>query len=265
MSSIATTIFGACLLSVPARLGFRSSASCTYGFFYLSTCTFSVWHLIPYGRSSSTFKHWWRTGKTLSSWPCRPGYRFWWVTLYLSQPRVPLFPRIWTPMRCGRRVPLVTERHRGLNISPVQRELTVAPGPGDLQVMCLRQAETDGLTCDSFETPVPHHPHLADHHHHSNGWEPPALVLYAARALRMTTGTALFHVAIELLLILTPAVTAVPLTPSLNDVGTEIVPLSLVGTLRPAWLGDLPGMCLWSYVPQIQADIPQSPQPLLFL
>ena len=63
----------------------------------------------------------------------------------------------------------MTERHHGLNISPVQRELMVALGPGALQVMRLRPVEMAGLAYDSFETPVPHHLHPADHHRRPNG------------------------------------------------------------------------------------------------
>ena len=40
-----------------------------------------------------------------------------------------------------------------------------------------------------------------------------------------------------------PVVVAVPLPHTSNVVGPEMVPLSLVGPPRPAWLGDLPGTC----------------------
>ena len=118
-------------------------------------------------------------------------------------------------MCCGSWVPLMVERHHGLNISPVQSELMVAPGPRAPQVMCQRQVETDGLPKDNSETPVPLLPPHADNHHHPNGWQPTAL-----------------------------AIIAIHLLPSFNGTSPGIVPLSLVGTPRPAWLGDLLGTCL---------------------
>ena len=181
-----------------------------------------------------TFRQWLKTGRTPSSWWCRTGCRFWWVMLHPSRPRVPLFRRgIWTPTSCGSWVPLVTERHHGLNISLVQSEQTVAPDPGALQVIGLRPAETVGLV---YETSVPHH------HCCPNGWEPIAVAQYAALALRMTVGEALVNFAIVLLLSLTSVIEAVPLPHTPNVVGPEIAPLSSV-LPGPAWLGDLPGMC----------------------
>ena len=139
------------------------------------------------------------------------------------QPTVgPSIPRNMGLTGCGSWVPLMVERHHGLNISPVQSELTVAPGPGALQVICQRQVEMDGLARDNYETPVP-----------------------LALALRMTAGAARILVAVELPLALTPAVIAVHLLLSFNGTGPEIVPLSPVGALHPAWQGDLPGTFLY--------------------
>ena len=154
--------------------------------------------------------------------------------LHPSRPWVPLFHRgIWTPMSCGSWVPLVTKRHHGLSISPVQRERTVASGPGAPLVMFRRPAETDGLTPVSFVIPVPPPLPPAGHHRRPNGWELIVAVQYATLVLRMTAGEALVPVAIVLLLPM-PAVAAVPLPHTPNVV-------ALVLLHWPAWLGALPG------------------------
>ena len=107
--------------------------------------------------------------------------------------------------------------------------------------MCQRQLETDGIARNNYETPVPLRPPHADNHHHSNGWELTALALHVALALRMTAGTALTHIAAQLLLALMPAVRAVHLLPNFQGTGLEIVPLSLTGALSLTWLGNLLG------------------------
>ena len=241
-----------CISSHKSKLGFRSSAINACCFFYLSpyisSSSFYVWRRVPSGHSTRTCYasrcrsvdeglargvlrdhagqnagyDGWRSTSTNSGSLCSPEYGPW----------------------CAA-VPLMVERHHRLNTSPVlQSKLKVAPGPGALQVMCQRQIETDSLAKDNYETPVPLRPPQIDNHHHSNGWELTALSLHVALALRMTTGTALTHIATQLLLALKPAVIAVHLLPSFNGTGPEIVPLSLIGALRPTWLGDLLGTCL---------------------
>ena len=247
-----STISGTCILPLRARPSFWTSDSCSPLHLlprHLPLCLhhpslmlrpLRLLHLCCL--HLQTFWHWWRTGKTPSGL-CRTGCRFWWMMLHPSRPWVPLFSRIWTPTGCGSWVPLVTERHHGLNISQVQRERAVAPGPGAPQVMRLRPVETAGLAYDSFETPVPHHLHPANHCHHPNGWEPIATVQYVALALRTTAGEALVSIPIMLLLTLMPAIIAIPMPHTPIVIGPEISPLFLVGLPRPAWLGDLPRTC----------------------
>ena len=90
------------------------------------------------------------------------------LPLHLSQQWVPLFQGIRAPTRCGSWVPLMIKRHHGPNVRPVQNKPSDAPGLGALQVMCQGQVETDGLSRDSAETPVPNHPLHADDHLHLN-------------------------------------------------------------------------------------------------
>ena len=148
-------------------------------------------------------------------------------------------PDMQTKMPSSRRVPLVTERHHRLSISPVQRERTAAPGPEVLLGMGWRPAETAGLTSVSFVIPVSPLP-PAGHHHRPNGWELIIAVQYAALVLRTTAGEALVLAAIGILLLPMPAVAAIPLPHTPNAIGPEIVLLSSVVLHWPAWLRDLP-------------------------
>ena len=190
-----------------------------------------------------------------------------WVLLHPSRPLVPLSPcGIWAPMRCGSWVPLVTERHHGLSLSPDQSEQTVAPHPGALQMIDFCSVKTDGLA-DEIPALLPP---LTNYHLRPNGGEPWVTTQDAAHALTMTVGTALVPGAIVLRHSLLPVVVVIPLP---HIVSPEHVPPFLVSRHRPTWLGDPPGTCLChldtvdpppqcgdhpgaSYVPSHQAVVP---------
>ena len=234
--------------------------------------------LQPFPLHLQTYKFWWMSGKRRSS----PGCRLFFVTLHLSQQWVPLFHGLCATTHCGSWVPLMILKHHGPNVRPVQNEPTDAPGFRALQVMGQGQVETDGLSRDNAETPVPHRPLRADDHLCLNSWEQTVLALFVALALRMTAGEALTLIVAKLPLSHPSAVIAVLLLPLLNDTIPGTVPLSPVGTLRPAWLGDLLGttLCLREAVllltqlgdhpgavtrPLGPDGRPQSPAPLLHL
>ena len=83
-------------------------------------------------------------------------------------------------------VPLVTEHHHGLSISPGQNERTVASGPGDLLVIGLCPVETGGLA----DKPKVCLLRLITYHRRPNGWELCVIAQDDTNALTTSVGAA---------------------------------------------------------------------------
>ena len=163
------------------------------------------------------------------------------MTLYLSQPWVPLFlTRTWVPTHCGSWVPLTTERRHGLSISPVQNELavtlvdTVDPTRGHLWIDIGQGS--DGLLRRLTHPPRRDIGRLLPNAHAATDARCPMTAAHPKVGSGLHVPAALGHLA--------PQVAVVVIHHILLHLtaGTGVARLPLVGPPGPAWLRGLLGV-----------------------
>ena len=190
--------------------------------------------------SKVLLRRWFEAGKLSGSRIWNSTGNSYKVTLHLSRPRVPLYPKgTWAPTHCGSWVPLTTERRHGLSISPVQNELavnladTVAPARGPLLIAIgqgtadLRGHRTPPPRRDT-DDPLPNAPAQTD----ARG---PMTVVHLKAGSVLNALADLGPLALQ--------ATAVVITLSLLHLhaGIGVARLPLVGPMGPAWLRGLLG------------------------